>query len=203
MNQTSIRHLLKEGGITQQQYEDIKEREPLFMTDADLRRYFPDNADESPIIKYSALANVKNITDILPHDKSFKVILIENRHNIGHWVVISRNKDTIYFFDSYSNKPDGQLRYINSFWRKMLGQDETYLTALLDKAKKKGWKIKYNKNRLQSLKGGGGTCGRWVILWLMMNLQFKYNLDDFEKFVDKNRKELGLTRDELVTLWVR
>jgi len=203
MNSTSIRHLLKNGGLTQRQYEDIKEREPEFMSDADLKRFFPENTDPKPIYKYSDLARVKKITDILPTDKSFKVILIESRHNVGHWVVISRNKDTIYFFDSYSNKPDGQLRYINSFWRKMLGQDETYLTHLLDKAKKDGWKIKYNKNRLQSLKGGGGTCGRWVILWLLMNLQMGYNLEDFEDFIDKHRKELGLTRDELVTHWVR
>jgi hypothetical protein len=123
MNQTSIRHLLKEGGLTQEQFQDIKDREPEFMSDADLKRYFPDNTDEKPIIKYSDLARVKKITDILPTDKSFKVILIESRHNVGHWVVVSRNKDTIYFFDSYSNKPDGQLRYINSFWRKMLGQE--------------------------------------------------------------------------------
>jgi hypothetical protein len=203
MNSTSIRHLLKDGGLTQQQYEDIKEREPEFMSDADLKRFFPENTDPKPIIKYSDLARVKKITDILPTDKSFKVILIESRHNVGHWVVVSRNKDTIYFFDSYSNKPDGQLRYINSFWRKMLGQDETYLTALLEKAKKDGWKIKYNKNRLQSLKGGGGTCGRWVILWLLMNLQMGYNLEDFEEFIDKHRKQLGLTRDELITHWVR
>jgi hypothetical protein len=195
MNSTSIRHLLKDGGLTQQQYEDIKEREPEFMSDADLKRFFPENTDPKPIIKYSDLARVKKITDILPTDKSFKVILIESRHNVGHWVVVSRNKDTIYFFDSYSNKPDGQLRYINSFWRKMLGQDETYLTALLEKAKKDGWKIKYNKNRLQSLKGGGGTCGRWVILWLLMNSQMGYNLEDFEEFIDKHRKLLDLTRD--------
>jgi hypothetical protein len=36
-----------------------------------------------------------------------------------------------------------------------------------------------------------------------MNLQFKYSLDEFEEFIDKHRKQLGLTRDELVTHWVR
>tara|TARA_R110000751_G_scaffold15194_3_gene49054 strand:- start:404 stop:991 length:588 start_codon:yes stop_codon:yes gene_type:complete len=189
--------------ISQAQFNDIKMREKEYLTDGDLRRFFPENKDPKPIIKYSDLANVKSIYDLLPTDKSFKVILIESRYNSGHWVAISRNKDKIYFFDSYSNKPDGQLRYIKSFWRKMLGQDDTYLTKLLEPSKLKGRQVVWNTNRLQSVKSGSGTCGRWVILWLLMNLQLGYSLDEFEEFIDKWKKKLGLTRDELITHFVK
>jgi len=191
------------GSLTANQYQDIKNREKEFLTDSDLRRFFPNNKDPKPIIKYSDLAKVKSIYELLPNDKDFKVILIESRYNTGHWVSISRNGKYIYFFDSYSNKPDGQLRYIKSFWRKMLGQDETYLTKLLQPALLKGRKVLYNKNRLQSLKSGSGTCGRWVILWLLMNLQMGFSLDEFEEFIDKNKEKLGLTRDELITHFVK
>jgi hypothetical protein len=189
--------------ITPEQYKDIKQREKAYLTNDDLKRFFPDNGDKEPIIKYSALANCKSIYDILPTDKSFKVILVESRYNTGHWVCISRNKNMITFFDSYSNKPDGQLRYIKAFWRKMLGQDDTYLTHLLKPKLLKGRKVVYNKNRLQSLKSGSGTCGRWCILWLLMSLGMGYNLDEFEKFIDKWKDALGLTRDELITHFVR
>lgn len=194
---------MKQTKITQDEYNDIKKREPLYMSSDDLKRYFPNTNDDKPIIKYSELANCKSIYDILPTDKSFKVILIEQRRNTGHWVCVSRNKNIIYFFDSYSNKPDGQLRYITSFWRKMLGCDDTHLTNLLKPTLLKGRKVVYNKNRLQSLKSGSGTCGRWVILWLHMSLELGYNLDEFEAFIDNWKEKLNLTRDELITHFIK
>ena len=66
------------GSLTANQYQDIKIREKQFLTDSDLRRFFPNNKDPKPIIKYSDLAKVKSIYELLPNDKDFKVILIDS-----------------------------------------------------------------------------------------------------------------------------
>ena len=192
----------KNRKLTSNELAEVRERLHHYMSAEDLKRYFPDNADPNPIMKYNELANLNSIYDILPTDKSFKVILYENRHNVGHWTVISRNKDKIYYFDSYSNQPDGPLRYIKASMNRLLGQDEKYLSALLKPNRLMGRKLVVNKNRLQSVKNKSGTCGRWVILWLLCNLQFKMDLEEFEEFIDSWRKTLGLTRDELVSHWV-
>ena len=189
--------------ITPEIRADIKSRINEYLSDADLKRYFPDNKDPNPIIKYNELANVKNIFELLPQDRTFKVILIERRPNIGHWVCILRRGDTIFYLDSYSNQQDGQLKHISSFWRKMLGQDEKLMTKLLKPKRLNGFKLKCNKNRLQSLASQSGTCGRWCILWITMCLDFKFDLDEFEDFIDLWKEKLNLSRDELVTHWVR
>lgn len=192
----------KKTKLSPAQLEDVKSRMYEYMSAEDLKRYFPDNADPNPIIKYNELANLNSIYDILPTDKSFKVILYESQHNVGHWTVISRNGPIIYYFDSYSNKPDGALRYIKAAMKKLLGQDRNYLTELLQPERLKGRKLAWNDNRLQSVKNQSGTCGRWVILWLLCNLNFKMDLEEFESFIDHHKNKLGLSRDELVTHWV-
>ena len=55
------------------------------ITDMDLKRYFPKtNQPNDNVIKYSELANVQNLDEILPHDKSWKIILLEQELNKGH-----------------------------------------------------------------------------------------------------------------------
>lgn len=179
---------------------DLDIRSKQYMSDKDLERYFPNNPDPNPIIKYNELSGLNSIYDILPNDGDFKIVLIEERQNRGHWTCVCRTKDNIIFFDSYSNKPDGQLKYIKAFWRKMLGEDKTHLTNLLNKVTDR--KVIWSKNRFQSVKDGTATCGRWCILFLNMVLNFGYSLPEFERFIDKNREDLGLTRDQLVTLWI-
>tara|TARA_R110000782_G_scaffold1484_1_gene5735 strand:+ start:685 stop:1251 length:567 start_codon:yes stop_codon:yes gene_type:complete len=187
--------------ISDIQKKELDCRSMEYMSDGDLERYFPNNPDTHPIMKYSELADVTDIYNILPKDGTFKIILIESRQNVGHWTALCRTKDQIIYFDSYSNKPDGQLRYITSFWRKMLGQDDTYLTKLLKNVKDR--EVVWSNNRFQSLKKGTGTCGRWCLLFLNMVLNFGYTIDEFEQFINHNCKELGLSKDQLVTLWIK
>lgn len=180
---------------------ELDKRAKEYLSDSDLARYFPNSKDPKPIIKYNELADVKDIYELLPEDGSFKIILVENRYNVGHWTALCRTEKQIIYFDSYSNKPDGQMRHIKSFWRKMLGQDDTYLTTLLKAVKDR--EVVWSKNRFQSLKDGTGTCGRWCILFLNMVLNFGYDINEFEEFVNHYCKELGLTRDQLVTHWIQ
>jgi hypothetical protein len=170
------------------------------ITDEDLNRHLGLNA-YNEIIKYSDLAGVNSIYDILPKDKSYKVILIEDSPNHGHWCSIYRYGDTIEWFDSYGLKYDGELKFINRCIKKMLGEDKHYLTDLLKKVKDR--KVIYNKKKLQKLKNGINTCGRWVILRTIMMKDFFCDLDQFLEFVEDTTKENNITGDEMVALWVR
>ena len=69
--------------------ETIRNRMRTNITDLDLKRYFPEtNQPNDNVIKYSELANIQSLDEILPHDKSWKIILLEQELNKGHWMMI-------------------------------------------------------------------------------------------------------------------
>jgi len=182
---------------TENRYQ-LHQRMKTNITDLDLKRYFPET--ESNVIKYSELANVNSLYDLLPTDKSYKIILIEDHYNSGHWTAIMRIGNTIENFDSYGVAPDGELKFINKIQKVLLGEDKKYLTHLLDKVKdsKKVW----NNVKLQKLSNGSATCGRWVILRLIMMRDFGFTLKEFQDFIKKYKDQYGVNGDELVSMWV-
>ena len=65
------------------------------------------------IICYSELKKFKTITDLLPTDKSFKIILLEWDKNKGHFVGIMRDNDKYEYFNSLGYKYDADLFFID------------------------------------------------------------------------------------------
>jgi len=177
------------------------------ITDLDLRKHLGESAYDD-IIKYNELANVNSIYDLLPHDRSYKIILIEQKQNSGHWVAIYRytdpktKKDTLEAFDSYGNFIDGELKFIPKMIRRLLGEEKNLLTDLFKKLPK-DVPVVYNKKKFQKLKNGINTCGRWVILRTIMMKDFYYNLEEFIDFINKWKEQTGMTGDELVAYWVK
>lgn len=172
------------------------------ISDTDLERYFPEtNHYKNNVIKYSDLKNYKNIDELLPTDRSYKIILIENKYNSGHWTAVMRYGDTYEAFDSYGCNPSTELKFINSIIKRLLGEDRDYLGALLNTIK--SGKVVYNRKKLQKLKYGSATCGRWVILRILMMKEMGYDLKEFQDFIEKNCDELGVTPDYLVSLWIK
>lgn len=182
--------------------DDVLKRMRTNITDLDLERYFPEtNHYKNNVIKYSDLANYKSIEELLPNDKSYKIILIEQNYNSGHWTCLLRYGNTIEWFDSYGLPVDGELKFINSVKRRLLGEGRKTLTELLSKVKDKN--IVYNKVKLQKLCNKSATCGRWVILRILMMKNFFYNLKEFQDFIKKYKKEIGFKdADELVSYWI-
>jgi hypothetical protein len=128
------------------------------ITDLDLRKHLGESAYDD-IIKYNELANVNSIYDLLPHDRSYKIVLIEQKQNSGHLVAIYRytdpktKKDTLEAFDSYGNFIDGELKFIPKMIRRLLGQEKNLLTELFKKLPK-DVPVVYNKKKFQKLKNG-------------------------------------------------
>jgi hypothetical protein len=182
--------------------DEVLTRMRTNITDLDLERYFPEtNHYKNNVIKYSDLADYSSIEELLPGDRTYKIILIEDNYNSGHWTAVLRYDDTIEWFDSYGLPPDGELKFINAVKKKLLGEDKKLLGNLLSKVKDK--KVVYNNSRLQKLCNKSATCGRWCILRIIMMKNFLYNLKDFQNFIKKWKKEIGFhSSDELVAYWI-
>ena len=115
------------------------------------------------ILLYKDLDKYSSIEQLLPGPKSFAVIYVAvNRMNeTGHWVVVLRNGQRIYFFDSFGFRPDRHLKWTKKQLRKSLGQDEPHLSQLLNDALKKKFNVTFDENGYQSK--NSDTCGRWVV----------------------------------------
>ena len=177
--------------------QQIKEE----ITDSDLTRYFG-KRDFKNIIKYSDLADYHSIQQLLPRNKSWKIILIENTYNSGHWVLLLRYGKILEFFNSYGTFPSQELDFISHLQNSCLNQDVKHLNILLTKALSK-FKIIYNKRPLQKLQEGVNTCGKWITWRLMMLEKYNMDLQHFINLVDNLKKQYKLSSDELVTLIIQ
>jgi len=170
--------------------EEIQKRIGEPMSNFDLEKYLEINP--SDIIKYSELSNYDSIQQLLPKDDSFKVLLIEDKPNSGHFVGLFRFGKTIEYMNSYGAKWDTDWRFIPRMVRLILGQATNDLTRLFDKAKKDGFSVVYNKKRLQKLDPKIQTCGRFVAMRRHLG-KMGYNLTQYQQEIenlrDKNTKE--------------
>jgi hypothetical protein len=175
------------------------------ISDSDFTRYFG-NEVQNQILKYSDLANYKTIYDLLPEQKDFRIILTETKQNEGHWCCILRypynGKDTIEWFDPYGVRPDGELTFISTAMKKLLGENKHYLSALINTINKSKTDFIYNKTKFQQLADGINTCGRWTICRILM-MRFGYNLEEFDDFIHRNSEAEQKPPDILVCDWIK
>ena len=166
------------------------------MGDDNIRKYFPN----ATILTYKQLADVDNISELLPALKSYFFLLYEQSPNTGHWVVINRymnnGKDTICFFCSYGSKIDAPLRWNSPAVNQELGQGRPYLTQLLQKS---GKYIEYNKVQYQSKTSAVATCGAFATLWIKANLRENMSLNDFHEWISEIKNETGLSYDAIAS----
>jgi hypothetical protein len=170
------------------------------MSDAEIQSHIGIKPDD--IIKYSELQNFKTIGELLPTDKSFKIILIEDRYNQGHWVCVMKYGKTIEYFNSYGAKWDTDWKFVNKMIRVILNESQNDMTRLMNQAEKDGWKTIWNKHRFQKLDNKIQTCGRWVTLRVEM-MKMGYDLDEFARFIQRRKEETGDKSDFIVSQYVK
>ena len=137
-------------------------------------------------MKYADLSKYKTIEQLLPKDGDFKIILIEDKQNSGHWVSVARYGKTIEYFNSYGCKYDTDWRWIPRLVRIVLGQNTNDLTRLFKQAEKDGYKVVYNKKRLQKLSPNIQTCGRHIVFRRHL-AQMGYNLKEYQDLMERLR----------------
>jgi hypothetical protein len=177
----------------------VKEISETPMGDDNIRKYLPN----AKILKYSELADIQDITQLLPQPKSYFFLLYEHAPNNGHWCSVNRyinnGKDTIAFFCSYGSKIDGPLYWNSQGRNQELGQERPYLSQLLRKAQQAGKNIEYNKVQYQSKKSPVATCGAFAVLWIKANLRENMSLQDFHDWIAEIKSETGLSYDAIAS----
>lgn len=166
--------------------KSIKERIGIPMTNFDLEKYLAINP--SDLIKYSELSDYKSIEELLPKDDSFKVLLIEDKYNSGHFVGLFRFGKTIEYFNSYGEKYDTDWKFIPKMVRRILGQATNDLTRLFKKAKNDGFNVVWNNKKLQVLGDKIQTCGRYVVMRRHLGQMGFTKLEDFIQKLDALRE---------------
>lgn len=176
----------------------ISENLEEFTSNVDFENYLGKGVNKN-IIKYSDLKKYKSITDLLRRNKDYKIVLYEQSHNTGHWVLLLRYNNTIEYFDSYGNPPNFPLTY--SFDKNdQLDQHREYLDDLLLKQSK--FKVIYNTYKFQSEKNNSGTCGKHLLLRLIKMKYKNMGLQQYIKFFERLKKKYQLENDDLVTLLI-
>lgn len=184
--------------------DEIRYRIINMISDDDIKKYLGGEGHKN-IIKYSDLDNYKTIDKLLPKINDYKIILIESQQNAGHWVVIMKyknkdNKIIIEYFNSYGMKPEADLSYVDSATNKSLENDKGNLNNLINNAISKGYEVVYNKKRFQSSNKKVNTCGRWVILRIIMMKHFKMSLEEFIEFITQLKKKYKVEADIIVSM---
>jgi len=171
---------------------DIIEKEA--MGDDDIKYYFP----KAKIISFPELANVSNIEELLPKDKTYFFLLFLSAPSSGHWTVVSRHNSKIEFFCSYGSKPEDILKWTTRL-NPQLGQSVNYLGQLFNKTK---LKVVYNPIGYQSKKPDVSDCGRYDCFRVYTILKYDMDLNTFHHMMLDLRKKTGKSYDEIVSEFV-
>ena len=155
--------------------------------------------DDSKILKYSQLANYHSLHELLPEQFDYKIILLENDYNSGHWVCILRQNTVIELFNSYGIPIDSEFRYIPDWIERWLGQDTRYLSNLIKKST--GFDVISNKIRFQDKSSEIATCGRWIIHRIEMG-KMGYSLQEYIRLMQHAQEKYDIPYDELIVGWV-
>jgi hypothetical protein len=72
----------------------------------------------------------------------------------------------ITFFDPLGYRPDKQLLWTERYLRKKVGQSIPFMSHLLNKALKHGYKVTFNVFKFQKESSEVNTCGRHVVSYI-------------------------------------
>ena len=89
--------------------DDVKELIESPMSDGDLRKIL---GKDLKVIRYSELAPLRSLEQLLPRPKDHCIILYETQPGVGHWVALLKYNGSYEFFDPYGIYPDDELNWI-------------------------------------------------------------------------------------------
>ena len=89
------------------------------LSDSDIRTML---GAATKIIKYSELANLNSLDELLPRPVDSCVILYEEVPNRGHWVALLKYNGMFEHVDGYGIKKEKELQWTNMKKRLMLKQ---------------------------------------------------------------------------------
>ena len=123
-------------------------------------------------------------------------LLYESADKVGHWTAVidtcdAAGRPCVEVFDSYGEPPDRQRDYISQEYLEASGQKHPYLARLLLPFNN----VAYSSQRLQHLRPGISTCGRWVVARGACNYQ---SAESFCDMIKRTAKRDKISLDRLV-----
>ena len=164
------------------------------LSNIDIDKIFKEMGEpKTEIFTYPELSNVRSIDELLDH-KGRGIMLFLHTPKSGHWIGIVKKGNTLEVYDSYGVKPDNQQDEIGADYetQKQLGQDAPLLHEI---AKRNGYTILYNKDKLQPMINGVNTCGRHAVMRVLFSDE---SLQNYKKKLRETAKRNGMSVDDLV-----
>jgi len=177
--------------------EEMKKTLAYSLSDADIRHIL---GQGTKIIEFKDMDIFKTIYDLLPNEKDFAIVLVEQKDNSGHWVMLLRDKNRIEQFDSYGCTLESELNFVSQAMNRMLGQSKQEFHTLMKTIDDED-ELVFNKARLQSEDPNIATCGRHCCLRALMH-NLGYSLEEYLQFLDDHHEETGLPIDVIVSKFV-
>ena len=143
-----------------------------------------------PVFRYKDLASMAELPP-----RPFG-LLYEDKEKSGHYCCVIDSRDAsgrpcVEVFDSYGEPPDRQREYISKEYLEASGQGRPFLSRLLLPYDN----VAYSSTRLQQLRPGISTCGRWAIARAACNYQ---SADQFADVMKRTAKSNRTSLDRLV-----
>ena len=152
---------------------------------------------DSKTFRYSELRHIDNLDDLLTKDMDYCISLYEDRPNNGHWAALSKYNGIYEHFESYRNRPDKSLEWVNMKRRRRLNEATLYLTNIL-KAKQ----YIYNNDKHQDHDGYANTCGAHVVRKLYRLKNDGMYLHAYYEFMTSIKDEFAINYDIIVAEFI-
>ena len=183
-----------------QTQQEINREMKKFLSNTDFNKYL--NGASDKVVKYSDLDQFKSVYDLLPDYEDYRIILIEQRLNSGHWVNIARRGNNFCFLDSYGYGPIQNLNFVSKKMNQFLGQERQDFSGLFKGLKNDSYTLIHNKKKYQKNSPNINTCGRHVLVFIVKFIQ-GYSLKEYQKWMQEQNRNSGYSYDEIVTLLTR
>ena len=135
-----------------------------------------------------------------PFDNNFILINYLSSPNFGHWTCLYRIDNIYYFFDSYGEMIDEQLKYIPKDFRISSDQTRARIAEMIVNAMDDNpdIEIHYNNVKLQGNSPDSMVCGRYCAYMLKhSNKPVEKNVSD----IVRNSEKLWMTPDSYITFY--
>lgn len=149
--------------------------------------------EDGMVICYPQLYDYDSIEELFHNGELNKIVILYLQEpELGHWVVLTRYKNVLSFFDSYGIMPDNELNWNSKTKNESLDQAEgNYLTKLMHDYH---GTVEYNEKRFQEHSRNINTCGRYCVL---RALSYRMPLKKFQEILDSIRKA-GVNLDDAI-----
>lgn len=119
---------------------------------------------DTNIFTYPKFAHMKNIDEAFDELGRCIFLFLTQSETSGHWLCMYKKGNSIFYFDSYGEKPDAQRCWLSQEQLDSLGEGRPFLTELL---RASGYKVYYSPFQYQSDKENMNSCGRWCVARLL------------------------------------